>query len=69
MDFKDDRIEVNLSTNNNDAAEGSGKIKYMLGASYRTWSADEVMEAINRGIQIPAYEKLDQLKSEFEATP
>ncbi len=39
----------------------------MVGASYRTWSEDELMEAINRGIRIPAFEKLDQLKTEFEA--
>jgi len=67
VDFKDDRIEVNLSANNSDSAEGSGKIKYMLGASYRTLSEDELMEAINHGIRIPAFEKLDQLKTEFEA--
>jgi hypothetical protein len=66
VDFKEDRIEIGLSTNKNNAAEGSGKIKYMLGASYRTLSEDELMEAINHGIQIPAYEKLDQLKTEFE---
>ena len=67
VDFKEDRIEVRLSANNSDYSEGSGKIKYMLGASYRTLSEDELMEAINHGIQIPAYEKLDQLKTEFEA--
>jgi len=67
VDFKEDRIEVRLSANNSDNSEGSGKIKYMLGASYRTLSEDELMEAINHGIQIPAYEKLDQLKTEFEA--
>jgi hypothetical protein len=67
VDFKDDRVEVRLSTNNNDSAEGSGKIKYMVGAVYRTWSADELMEVIARGIEIPTYEKLVQLKTEFEA--
>jgi hypothetical protein len=66
VDFKEDRIEVDLSSNNSTAAEGSGKIKYMLGTSYRTLSEDELMEAINHGIRIPAYEKLDQLKTEFE---
>jgi len=67
VDFKDDRIEVRLSTNNTDNFAGSGKIKYMLGKNYQTWSADEVMEAISQGIRIPAYEKLDQLRAEFEA--
>ena len=67
VDFKEDRIEVRLSANNTDNSEGSGKIKYMLGVSYRTLSEDELMEAINHGIQIPAYEKLDQLKTEFDA--
>jgi chromosome segregation ATPase len=38
----------------------------MLGTSYRTLSEDELMEAINHGIRIPAYEKLDQLNTEFE---
>jgi hypothetical protein len=69
VDFKEDRIEVDLSSNNSTAAEGSGKIKYMLGTSYRTLSEDELMEAINHGIRIPAYEKLDQLKTEFEPLP
>jgi hypothetical protein len=67
VDFQEDRVEVRLSANNNDNSEGSGKIKYMLGASYRTLSEDELMEAINHGIRIPAFEKLDQLKTEFEA--
>jgi hypothetical protein len=66
VDFKEDRVEVNLTSNTNESSGHSGKIKYMLGAAYRTWSADEVMEAIARGIQIPAYEHLIQLKVEFE---
>jgi len=67
VDFKDDRIEITVSANNSNAAEGSGKIKYMVGKNYRTWSADEVMEAIAKGIRIPAYEQQEQLKTQFEA--
>ena len=79
LDFKDDRVEVRLeatnatntlnvynSLSNNQSAEGSGKIKYMVGAEYRTWSADQLMEVIARGLAIPSYEKLTQLKSEYE---
>lgn len=66
VDFRDDRVEVRLSAYNNDNAEGSGKIKYMVGTNYRSWSADQLMEVIDRGIVIPAYEKMDQLKTEFE---
>ena len=66
VDFKEDRVELRLSTNNDDNAEGSGKIKYMVGASYHTWSAEEVMEVIARGIRIPALERLTELKTEFE---
>lgn len=66
VDFKGDRVEVRLSTNNTEDADGSGKIKYMVGAEYRTWSADQLMEVIARGLAIPSYEKLTQLKSEYE---
>ncbi len=66
VDFKEDRIEVRLSTNNNDAAGGSGKIKYMFGTEYRTWSEEVLMTAIARGIVIPAYEKVASLKTEYE---
>lgn len=66
VDFKDDRVEVRLSMNNNDLAGGSGKIKFMVGPDYRSWSKDELMQAIAMGIRIPAYEKLVELKKEFE---
>jgi len=66
VDFKEDRVEVRLIANGNNTAQGSGKIKYMLGSSYLTWSADQLMEVIARGIAIPAYEKLSQVKTEFE---
>ncbi len=80
VDFKDDRVEVRLgATNaantmniynslaNNQSAEGSGKIKYMVGKDYRNWSADQLMEVIARGIRIPSLERPIELKSEFEA--
>lgn len=66
VDFREDRIELNLSASGNNSAVGSGKIKYMLGANYRSMSSDEILEAIARGIVIPAYEKLVGLKLEFE---
>ena len=67
VDFREDRVEVRLSTNNSENAEGSGKIKYMLGTSYRTMSADELMEVIAQGIRIPTLDRLIELKTEFEA--
>jgi len=66
VDFKEDRVEVRLSANASNGAVGSGKIKYMVGSSYLTWSTDQLMEVIARGIAIPAYEKLSQVKMEFE---
>lgn len=65
VDFKEDRVEVRVSVNNNDFAEGSGKIKYMVGTGYDTWSADQLMEMIAQGIRIPTYEKLVQIKAEY----
>jgi hypothetical protein len=65
VDFKGDRIEVRLSVNNNDSAEGTGKIKYMVGTDYRNWPVDQVMEVIARGLVIPAYETLIQLNSQY----
>ena len=67
VDFKEDRVELNLSANNSEGADGSGKIKYMLGANYRTLSKDDLMEALAQGIRVPAYEKLVQVKTEFAA--
>jgi len=64
VDFREDRVEVNVSVNGNGSA---GKIKYMLGASYLTWSTEQLMEAIAQGIRIPALERLIELKTEFEA--
>jgi hypothetical protein len=66
VDFKEDRVEINLSTNNSNSAEGSGKIKYMVGPDYHSWPADQLMESIAQGITIPTYERLIQLKSEYD---
>jgi hypothetical protein len=62
VDFKEDRIEVNVIMNGGTSA---GKIKYMMGTEYRTWPVDQVMEVIARGLVIPAYEKLSNLNSQY----
>lgn len=66
VDFREDRVEVNLSTNNKGGTGLAGKIKYMVGKEYRTWSTEKLMEVIAQGILIPTYEKLVQLKSDFK---
>lgn len=67
VNFMADRVEVWLSTNNSERADGYGKIKFMLGPEYRDWPTEQVMEAIAQGIAIPAYERIAQLKSEYES--
>ncbi len=66
VDFREDRVELNVVPSNNASYGRSGKIKYMLGADYRTWPAEKLMEVIASGIVIPAYEKLVHVKWEFE---
>ncbi len=67
VDFRAKGIEVRLhATNDHYPFHVYGTFACIVGAEYRTWSTDEVMEVIARGIQIPTYEKLVQLKSEFE---
>lgn len=60
VDFREDRVEVNVYTNGS-----GGKIKFMMGTDYRSWSVDQVMEVIARGLVIPAYETLSELNSQY----
>lgn len=66
VDFKENRIEVRVSTSNTDTADGSGKIKYMLGPGYRSWTSDHVMLAIAQGLLIPPIEKLIKVNRDFQ---
>ena len=67
VNFMSDRIEIRLhAANSYYPYDVYGNILYLVGKDYKTWSTDQLMEAIARGIRNPAYEKLVQLKSDFE---